>query len=507
MKQVIKNILYGVTFCLLVTACDFLELTPPSDLTNENFGSGSKDSATVYTTAQQMEDLLGGAYRHFADEFWQLDMYILNDIQADNGYAGEINDEVAQIEEFRIVATNPRLPDKEWGAIYSHISDANLIIEWTPKIEDPVLTEARRVEIIGEARFMRALCYFNLVRIFGEVPLRTKAISEISLANIDEIYPSLYSEKASLPDIYAVILEDLEYAVNNVSDYSGSYKFKITKAVANLVLALVYTTKDGYESTDWAKVKELTTAIVNDTRYGLMDNFDDLFTIGTTPDPSNIPSANLTNENCKESLFEINYTSWSELGNWSASMFFGIDWKKYSTPSHDLVDAFDRENDNVRKNSSILFGDATGKWTDRFWPSNNYPYCYKQRAQEMANIILFRYAEAVLLLAEAENELGNIDAARTQLNRIRYRAKLPNTTAGSKEAMRLAIENEHRFEFAFEGKRWMDLKRRGRFIQVMQNATDQQKEYAARLNENRLILPIPQQQLDLNENLTQNPGY
>lgn len=507
MKQVIKTILYGATLCLWATACDFLELTPPSDLTNENYGSGGKDDATIYTTAQQMEDLLGGAYRHFGDEFWQLDMYILNDIQSDNGYAGEINDELAQIEEFRIMATNPRLPDKEWGALYTHISDANLIIEWTPKIEDPALTEARRAEIIGEARFMRAISYFNLVRIFGEVPLRTRAIAEISLDNIDELYPSLYAQKSPVPEIYALIVEDLEYAVDNVADYSGAYKFKITKAVANLVLALAHATKNGYEDTDWARVRDLAAAVVNDSRYGLMTNFDDLFTIGGPADPTSIPSANLTNENCKESLFEVDYTGWDGLGNWSASMFFGIDWKKYSTPSHDLVDAFDRENDNVRKNSSILFGDVTGRWTDRFWPSNNYPYCYKQRAQEKANIILFRYAEAVLLLAEAENELGNMDAAKTQLNKIRTRAGLSNTTANTQEAMRLAIENEHRFEFAFEGKRWMDLKRRGRFIQVMQNATDQQRDYAARLNENRLIFPLPQQELDLNENLTQNPGY
>jgi hypothetical protein len=507
MKHIIKTIFYGVVLCLLATACDFLEVAPPSDLTNENYGSGSKDESTVYTTAQQMEDLLGGAYRHFGDEFWQLDMYILNDIQADNGYAGEINDEVAQIEEFRIVATNPRLPEKEWGALYSHISDANLIIEWTPKIEDPALTETRRAEIIGEARFMRAISYFNLVRIFGEVPLRTRAIAEINLDNIDELYSSLYSQKSPVPDIYALIVEDLEYAAANVADYSA-YKFKITKAVANLVLALAYATKDGYESANWTRVKELTSAVVNDNRYGLMTKFDDLFTIEGPSNPTSIPPAHLTNENCKESLFEVDYTGWTDgFGNWSAGMFFGIDWKKYSTPSHDLVDAFNREGDVVRKNASILFGDVTGRWTDRFWPSNNYPYCFKQRAQEYANIILFRYAEAVLLLAEAENELGNIDAAKTQLNKIRNRVDLAYTTANTKEALRLAIENEHRFEFVFEGKRWMDLKRRGRFIQVMQNTTDHQKNYASRLNENKLILPLPQQELDLNENLTQNPGY
>ena len=121
--------------------------------------------------------------------------------------------------------------------------------------------------------------------------------------------------------------------------------------------------------------------------------------------------------------------------------------------------------------------------------------------------MLFRLPEAILLLADAENELGNLSEAKRLVDLVRTRVKLPNTTASSKDNMRLAIENENRFEFAFEGKRWMDLKRRGRFIQVMQACTDHQNTYASRLSENKLIWPIPQSELDLNVNLTQNPGY
>ena len=84
---------------------------------------------------------------------------------------------------------------------------------------------------------------------------------------------------------------------------------------------------------------------------------------------------------------------------------------------------------------------------------------------------------------------------------------MADTPANTKDVMRLAIENENRFEFAFEGKRWMDLKRRGRFIQVMRSASDHQNAYASRLNENKLVWPIPQSELDLNVNLVQNPGY
>jgi hypothetical protein len=368
------------------------------------------------------------------------------------------------------------------------------------------LTDIRRKQIIGESQAMRAFCYFNLVRIFGNVPLILKAIPEISLANIDGIYPLLYPPNSTNVELYATIVSDLEYARQNVADYSAT-KFKMTKAVVNFLLAQVYATKDGPEHNNWETIKTLLTAI--DARYGLMTNYDDLFAVAQQPTTAGVlPELDLTNENCKESLFEVNYTTWSTgIGNWSATMFYGLDWKKYCTPSHDLYDAFIAAGDNVRLNASIKFDNVTGKWTDMYWPMNPYPFCWKQRARTRANIILFRYAEAVLLLAEAENELGNTEAAKTQLNRIRSRVGLPNTTANTKETLRLAIENEHRLEFAFEGKRWMDLKRRGRFIQVMQNATDHQRNYAVNLDANKLIFPIPQSELDLNENLVQNPGY
>lgn len=506
MKYNIKNILCGTIACMALVSCSsFLDESPDSELTNENWGSGDKDNATEYTTATQMEQLLTGAYGDFANEFWQLDWYIMNDAQADNAYAGENKDQTTQIDELRISASNGGVK-RDWGYLYSHISKANTIIEWAPKITDAALTEKRRAEITGDAHFMRAISYFNLVRIYGSVPLITQYVPEISLENIDEIYPLLYPTKETVENIYAQIVSDLEYAEANVMDYSTD-KFKITKALVHLIQAQVYATKDGFEGTDWNKVKQYAKAVVDDSRYGMMDNYDDLFAVSETPANGVLPSVNLVNEHCKESIFEVDYNSWSTLGNWGAQMFYGIDWKKFNTPSQDLYKAFTSAGDIVRRDASITFGDVTGKWTDKFWPSNKYPYCYKLRSQEAGNIVLFRLPEAILLLAEAENELGNIAEAKNQMNKVRTRVKLPNTTASTKDNMRLAIENENRFEFAFEGKRWMDLKRRGRFIQVMGACTDHQNEYAARLNENKLIWPIPQSELDLNVNLEQNPGY
>ena len=116
-------------------------------------------------------------------------------------------------------------------------------------------------------------------------------------------------------------------------------------------------------------------------------------------------------------------------------------------------------------------------------------------------------ASTILLQAEAENELRNLEPAKTLLKKIRNRAGLGNPVSTSKEDLRLEIEKERRLELAFEGYRWFDLVRTGRVIEVMQSCTDVQRTYAARLTENRLIWPIPQTELDQNDLLIQNPGY
>lgn len=508
MKYIVKHIIFGLFAVLLIWSCDsFLDEKPYSDITNENLGinEGEGDDEPKYTTAEQAEQLVSAMYNTFYNEYWQLDTYVLNDAQSDNAYSGEDNPNRYQIDEFRVENTNQNAT-RDWRYLYEHIAQTNAILTWVPLIKDQALTEARKNEILGEAAFVRALNYFNLVRIYKNVPLITQDIPEVNNENLEEVYPLLYPPQVEPEVLYAQVIEDLEFALGKVTDYS-SFKFKVSKALVNLLLAEVYATKDGYANADWAKVKQYAEAVVSDNRYALMENFDDLFAINGTPPENELPPADLRNEHCKESIFELDCNPSPLPGNWAASMFYGIDWKKFNTPSQDLYRAYTNAGDQIRLNSSFKFSDVTGKWTDKYWPSNNFPYCYKMRARESANIMIYRLPEAILLLADAENELGNISGAQTQLNKIRNRVGLPNTTANTKEAMRLAIENEHRMEFAFEGKRWFDLLRRGRAIEVMKSCSDHQKEYAVRLNENYIIWPIPQGEIDLNDNLVQNLGY
>lgn len=508
MRHIFKTIIFGLSAVFMVCSCDsFLDEKPYSEITDENLGidgNGGEDGPK-YTTAEHAEQLISAVYNTFYNEFWQLDIYIMNDAQSDNAYSGEDNPNRYQIDEFRVENTNQNAT-RDWRYLYEHIAQTNAILTWVPQIKDAALTDARKNEILGEAAFVRALNYFHLVRIYRNVPLITQDIPEVNNENLEEVYPLLYPPQAEPEAVYAQIIADLEFALDKVTDYS-TFKFKVSKALVNMLLAEVYATKDGYDGAEWDKVKQYASAVVNDTRYGLMENFDDLFAINGTPPENELPPMDLKNEHSKESLFELDCNPSPLPGNWAASMFYGIDWKKFNTPSQDLYRAFNSAGDQVRLNSAFKFSDVTGKWTDKYWPSNNFPYCYKMRARESANIILYRLPEAILLLADAENETGNISGAQTQLNKLRTRAGLPNTTAASKEDMRRAIENEHRLEFAFEGKRWFDLLRRGRAIEVMKNCSDHQKQYAARLNENYIIWPIPQGEMDLNSNLVQNLGY
>jgi hypothetical protein len=495
MKKIryISLLLLGIL--VLNQSCEeFLDEDPLSDITEDMLGIDPDASDTVkYKTAAQAEALLAAAYQDYNNEFYQLDVYIYNEAQSDNAYAGEPKAQTTTIDNFSIDASNGNV-SRDWRYMYNQIAKCNSVIEWAPKITDLALTDARKNEMVGEAKTIRARCYFNLVRIYGDVPLVLKEIPSISNKNLEEIYPLLYPERKTSEEVYNQIISDLTEALSGVKDYSSN-KAIVSKAVVNATLAEVYATK---QPVDWGKVKQYASAMTGDARYGLYDNYDDNFAVAAD-------KSKLTNEHGKESIFEIDLTAWSTGGNWGAQMFYGKDWKKFNTPSKDLVKLFQDEKDSVRFKSTIKWEDVTGVWTDIYWPASNYPFAYKMRLEEKGNIVMLRLPAVMLLLAEAENELGNLEAARLLVDKVRNRAKMNGTAAVSKDAMRLAIEKERRLELAFEGYRWWDLKRTGRAIQVMNSAKDIHNTY--NVTERKLVWPVPQSERDQNEKLTQNPGY
>jgi hypothetical protein len=462
------SIIAGAALTLTFASCkkDFLDKQPISQVTPD----------IAFADAPAAEKLIQGVYDGMYNDYHINDFIVIGDAMADNAYAGGDNPANIQQDMFTVNSTNGNV-SRDWNALYSDIKNCNLVTDNVPGIQDPNLDAGgRRTQILAEARIMRAYMYFNLVRLFGSVPLVLKIPTTDA-----EFQPT----KASVADIYTQIIADLQYGVENAQATSAN-KGIVTKGVANALLAKVYATQ---ATPDWAKVLQYADASINNG-YALVSNYDNLW--------------DSQHDNNSEAIWEMQYDGWGgKHGNWMPSQLFGAGWKKFNTPTNDLVNTFDAEQDLVRKNAS-LFTDGVG-WDDAYWKDpKTYPHIHKYRADDKSDTYLIRLADILLLKAEAQNELsaGGWAQSKTIVDQIRNRVKLAATPAADQASMRLAIEKERRLELAFEGQRWFDLLRTNRAVTVM-NA--QKDGTGASLNYNvtdaKLLLPIPQSEIDRNPNM------
>ena len=480
MKKHIFYIAILSLYALVLTGCnDFLDKSPISQLTSS--------STSSLTTADQAEALLAACYADYRTERYELDYFVDGDMHSDNTYAGASGSQYSQIDAYNADASNSNVT-RDWTNLYAMVAHCNKTIVNVPKIADANLTDARKTQIVAEASFIRAWAYFDLIRLFENIPLILNDIPAINGDNFEQLSSTLYPEQATQASIYSQIVTDLQTALATVPATAANKGF-ITKGAVNALLAKVYATQD---TKDWSKVSTYCDAVINGG-YSLVSNYDYLW--------------DDNHKNSSESIFEIQYDgNWGTgTGNWGASMFIGTDWKKFNCPSKDIVKAFNDEGDVIRYNSSIKW--ATVTWDDANWTKSNYPFCNKMRGDQSAasNIIMLRLADILLLKAEALNELGQTTQAATYINQVRNRVGLANTAATTQSDMRLAIEKERFLELAFEGQRWFDLVRTGRAVAVISKAEG--GIYNGKITSTNLVYPIPQSQLDLNSKLKQNSGY
>ncbi len=470
MKIKLNNYI-GMAAVLLLSlqACkkDFLDKQPITQVTPD----------IAFSDAEAAEKLIQGVYDGMYTDYFIWDYMTNGDVTSDNAYAGGDNSANIQIDEFKANATNGNL-GRDWSGLYTTIKNANLVLDNVPGIEDPALDEGnRRNQILAEARAIRAYSYFHLVRLWGPVPLVTKVP-----ANINEMQPA----RATVDEVYAQIIEDLEFATANART-SAPNKGIITQGVAHAILAQVYA---ALPTPNWAKVLEEANATLG-SGYSLFGSYDGLF--------------EKANENNSESIWEMQYDGWGGAhGNWMPSVIVGSGWKRFNTPSNDLVKAFDAEGDEIRKNSSIKFLDSSDEaWSDAFWTKDHYPYINKYRSDDQANAYFIRLAEIILLKAEALNELnsGGWAQAKPLVDQIRDRVDLEGTPANSQASMRAAILKERRLELAFEGYRWFDLLRTNKAVETMNAVTDGAGKKLYTISEANLLWPIPQAEEDRNPNL------
>lgn len=457
-----------------------------------------KDKAAVLAHKQTLYNQMRDRQEH-----WYLDLLLIAESHSDNAYAGTTGAEVVPFENNAIEGSNS-VVKRDWNRYLEDVAKANLLINYVDSVKDNTLTTAERQQYKAEGKVFRAMIYFDMVRLWGDLPLYTDVAGNITAENIEEVYPLYFPKQSSELEVYQLIEDDLLDAVQYAPDYDAADKTKFTKTVARALLAKVYAEKP---LRDYGKVIQYCDEVAADG-VSLVADYSSLFGM-------NSEGTDAKQRNTSESILEAQFFSGS--GNWVTWMY-GRDllnydtqftWAKWITPSRDLIRAFQNEGDTKRFNESVVYYACT--WSN-YYPADNYPFMYKCRSAN-SSIIKYRYADILLLKAEALIMNGNLAAAASIIDQIRGRVSLsPLTTASkaSKESMTDALLKERRLELAFEGQRWFDLVRLDKVEEVMNAvyAKDSgRKTQVYQFDKNSYRLPIPQEAIDENPNLVQNLGY
>ena len=379
-----------------------------------------------------------------------------------------------------------------WRMHYKAITIANIAIARIPGIE---MNETLKARLLGEARFLRGLLYFNMVRMFGSIPLV-----------LQETEP-LTPEPAPVEDIYAQVLDDLEAAEALPESYEpGQGRGRATSGAALAIEAKVYLTLG-----NWEKASDKALAVINSKQYELWDDFADVF--------------KLSSRGGKEAIFSVGFgDAGGKIIFWEAGQFLvrllpkelseeGVqNAQGWQVPTQQLYDSY--EIDDHRR--AVTFITEIHKQDGSTQIIRPYIQKYWDRAAEPKgnassnDFPVIRYADVLLMYAEARNELNDPDEAHKYINMVRKRARFDGSVYRdavadyedlSKEAFRAAVLKERRLEFVAEGQRWFDLVRTHTLEQLVPLAkpgvTPAAKHY---------LFPIPQDEREVNTNLGQN-GY
>lgn len=465
---------------------DFLEQNPQTDLSENDF----------YKTADDILSAVNGAYSSLQEGDIYGNWYVFGEIPSDNTrnqLSGSVTTQ-NEFDQFYIDTQNSMIANF-WKAAYKVINRTNTILGRIDGIEiNTELTNRYKLE----CKFIRALMYFNLVRVYGDVPLVLKEIS------ISESYDILREPKEN---VYNQIIADLKEAQDLPVSYSTAEDGRATQGAAKALLANVYMTLHKY-----AEAETILAEIINSGRYSLLEN---------TPGSLNIDGYknvfSPVNHNSKEGIFEIQflkggYGEGSNYANNFAPENSGTNVVAVggtggnNIPEMDIYNAY--EEGDLRRDFSMSLGYYDNRKNNE-WVESRYvckfmdvPY---QNNDASNNYPVIRYADVILMYAEALNQNGKTAEACKYLNMTRRRGFGYQTTETSpvdlqttdKAQFALMVEQERRVELAFENHRWFDLIRTGRAVEVMRS-----KGFS--LNETNLICPIPQKQIDVNPKLTQN---
>jgi starch-binding outer membrane protein, SusD/RagB family len=448
MKKNINIVIFIALACIMVVLlndCDILNVRSedaiPAEVAFKNKAGIEQGILGTYD-AMQSYSFYGRSFMHLPE---------LSSDNVEHPLEGTKAD-YAEVDNHVILPENSTI-DGIWAAIYNTINTANSVIEKVPGIKD--MTDDEKNKALGELYFIRALCHFNLVNLFGAVPLEltpTKGTSGLDIA------------RTPVDSVYIQIIKDLTFAETYL-DASTSTKIRASRYAATALLARVYLYHKDYQLAHDKAVD-----VINNGGYSL-------------PAFSSVFGA----DGSGESIFEIDFTITDR--NRISEYYFPkvINGIYELAPTQDLIKAFDVTKD---KRYKVCIADTF-----------SLPYAYKYRDMSTGadNVIVLRLAEMYLIRAETETHLASpvIADIQSDINIIRNRAGLDNTLASTVGTLVTAIEEERRLEFAFEGHRWFDLIRTGRSLQVIPGLTDIRKT----------LFPIPISEILTNPKMVQNMGY
>lgn len=424
--------IYALAILVTFPACDnMLDIAPISEVSTSSY----------YKDAEQINTAIMGVYHGMHKPLEH--EWMLTEVRSDNAYqqatgsSNEFSLYLNDLDMFRPTSSIPAIYEY-WYGLYQNISSDNRVISSVSVVNN----ENLKNQYEGEARFVRAYHYFNLVRLYGPVFLTTELISPLEARKMN---------RAPVSTVYNVIIEDLKFAAEKLpSLYNSAETGRATNWAAKTLLAKVYLT---LQQNDLAL--PILLDVKNNSPHKLLDKYEDVFSI--------------QNEMNEEIIFAIRFKSGGYgLGSpfenlfapsQSGSVLINGDGSGYNSPTESLMSAY--EASDHRKAVTV-----------DTWKSKNY---VKKLLSEVTlrydaenDFPVLRYADVLLMLSEIKNETEGPSDALPLVNLIRDRAGLATLDATINQFdCRLAIENERRFEFAFENQRWFDLVRTNRVKDVV----------------------------------------
>ncbi len=493
MKNVIR--IGGFIAMLSLASCsDFLDREPLDQLTTSKFYN-SPEEANLATISM---------YSAIQNVNWYGKSWMITEIPSDNTTSGGNDPDFSPIDNFTMSADN--VPNAEfWSEHFKLVSMANQVIANIPGVK---MDAKIKQSYVAEARFLRAFSYFDLVRIYGAVPI---------IKEVPTIATDLKVKRDKVEDVYNLIREDLEFAIINLpSTRTAADMGRATNIAAKALLGKVALTTKDYD-----KAQVLYRDIIASKQFRLMDDFGQNF-------------YKETSDNNAESIFQVQYVGCGNVGTGNALQAFFAPWGQGITGNSDgwgsqiptspavdnpgttLKDIYAKE--DLRRYHTFM---SPGDIYPQINPEKGgykYPAAGSSRAgisikkyvigggpdvcfmTSPQNVHVIRYADVLLGLAEAATAknggLSTTPDVLESYNAVRKRAGLLPEAVVSIEK----VFEERRREFAFENQRWFDLLRTGNVQKTMQLHGKQMQLF-------NVLFPIPSQELAINSNLTQNPGY